>query len=76
MNRTQLQQLAQALSMFDYAKGRESEALTEEAEKAAVVRSYDAKIEQVIRKGIGDLDFDPAYFLGTEQTSPEGWAKK
>jgi hypothetical protein len=24
--------------------------------------------------GIHDLDFDPKYFLGAGQTSPEGWA--
>lgn len=29
-----------------------------------------------LRRGIADLDFDPVYFLATEQTSPEGWAVK
>lgn len=30
--------------------------------------------EKWIFQGIHDLDFDPKYFLGTGQTSPEGWA--
>lgn len=30
--------------------------------------------EIVLRKGIADLDFDPAYFLATGQTTPEEWA--
>jgi hypothetical protein len=30
--------------------------------------------EFFIRKGIADLDFDPLYYLGTGNTSPEGWA--
>jgi len=33
-------------------------------------------LEKVLRRGISDLDFDPYYFLGTGNTSADGWATK
>lgn len=61
----QIEKLAQALAFADYA--------TERAKDfgGSVIDPGD-----IVKKGIGDLDFDPFYYLSTKQTSPEGWATK
>lgn len=63
MAKVNIKALADALNFLDYAKERE----------APFGGGPKLKPEYIVRKGIADLDFDPIYFLGTEQTSPEGW---
>ena len=66
--REELEKLADALKFYDYARERDTT-------KTAGI-DYDASLDKLFHQGIGDLDFDPYFFLGTEQTSPEGWAIK
>jgi hypothetical protein len=62
--------LAHTLEFLDYKAEREP-GFVEGVQASKIVSP-----EKVLKRGIGDLDFDPMYFLGTEITSPEGWAKK
>jgi hypothetical protein len=63
---TQMPELKRALEFFDYDAQR----------CAAVGAPPPQRSEEVIRRGISDLDFDPVYFLATGVTSAEGWASK
>lgn len=61
-----MEKLAAGVAFFDYASQRANAAgLPSEGDSSGL-----------IRQGIADLDFDPVYFLGTGETSPEGWAVK
>jgi hypothetical protein len=63
--------LAQSLAHLDYTKQRQAQF---SSEVPAVTET------DIVHRGIGDLDFDWKYFLGTDSeaktgvTSPDGWA--
>ncbi len=63
--------LKQALDFCDYAEARGEQVGMTTPENPNPVH---VKSPTFIQKGISDLDFDPYYFLGTGNTSPEGWA--
>ena len=62
----QIKLLAQALDFYEYKRNRE----------AGFAEINEDPTDKILRMGIGDLDFDPDFFLGTGQESPEGWAVK
>jgi hypothetical protein len=63
--RKQIVSLAQVLNYLDYAP-----------ERQAKFGGFKPPVDpqKILKHGIADLDFDPYFFLQTEQTSPEGWA--
>ena len=61
--RTVMRFLKNALNFADHAKDRGDSHIGTGSDP-----------DKWIFHGIHDLDFDPKYFLGTGQTSPEGWA--
>lgn len=65
--REELVSLAGILNFLDYKAVREPGFVSD-------APSSVLNPENVLKRGIADLDFDPMFFLGTEQTSPEGWA--
>ena len=67
--------LGDSIKFFEYAKQREVPVLPPDVQ-GETLRQFDAKIEKAIKTGISDLDFDPYFYLGTGQVSPEGWAIK
>ena len=65
--REELTSLAGILEFLDYKAVREPGFVSDSP--TSVVNP-----ENVLKRGIADLDFDPMFLLGTGKTSPEGWA--
>lgn len=61
----QIAKMKDFLDYLDYAKEREKES-------GPVTCNLTS--EQIVKRGIADLDFDPYFFSVTGQTSPEGFA--